>query len=523
MSEDDTHKATGAESTGDRWAIYPHVEGGFELSYYLGKKRKKKRVPRDLTTPKQRALFAKHYVEGERAKLGDDTAAEPEEERTIPTIAAFAKQWTDGDLAEDFPDNVSVIDHGANESRLRDYINPVIGDTRLDKLTIEDAQRVMRKLPSKLSVASRRHIAQVIHRVCALAVYPARHLLASPIPKGFLPKLKKGPAKGFLFRDEEARLLACTEVPIVFRMLYGFLNREGMRKEEAASLEWSDEKGPDAGGWIDLARGMVYLDDHKTVEASGARDWRLDAYVVSALRVWRKLHPDARYVFEGTDGGPIRLGHLPAKLREHLKLAGIERTELFESTATRRRIVAHDMRGIFVTVSIARGKSEGWIQRRTGHTTSAMLAKYRRGAANLSEGDEAALAPLDGAIPEFAEPLAGASAEPIGEPDTYLPEEPEVPEAPSLGVPGGETAGDCLDGCLDESGGGVSGSSDGDESLENKCGTSAQAQNRTADTWIFNPLLYQLSYPGGAVGEADTSRTRHGVNGRLLGSAARSA
>src|SRR6266481_441372 len=24
----------------------------------------------------------------------------------------------------------------------------------------------------------------------------------------------------------------------------------------------------------------------------------------------------------------------------------------------------------------------------------------------------------------------------------------------------------------------------------------ARGQNRTADTWIFNPLLYQLSYPG---------------------------
>ncbi len=34
----------------------------------------------------------------------------------------------------------------------------------------------------------------------------------------------------------------------------------------------------------------------------------------------------------------------------------------------------------------------------------------------------------------------------------------------------------------------------------------AWRRNRTADTWIFNPLLYQLSYPG--TKDQDTSRGR---------------
>ena len=196
--------------------------------------------------------------------------------------------------------------------------------------------------------------------------------------------------------------------------------------------------------------------------------------------MWRKLHPDARYVFEGTDGGPIKLGHLPAKLREQLKLAGIERTELFESTATRRRIVAHDMRGIFVTTSIARGKSEGWIQRRTGHTTSAMLAKYRRTAANLAEGNDATLEHLDRAIPEFAEHLTTASSERSEDIDTDVPEDTETHDL-------SETENDCLDDCLDGSDDAVSNSAGDDESLENEDLHGARGQNRTVDTRIFNP------------------------------------
>ncbi len=49
-----------------------------------------------------------------------------------------------------------------------------------------------------------------------------------------------------------------------------------MRKDEACALEWSDTRKAGAVGWVDLDRGTVHLDEHKTADTSGARDWPLN-------------------------------------------------------------------------------------------------------------------------------------------------------------------------------------------------------------------------------------------------------
>ncbi|WP_437662304.1 tyrosine-type recombinase/integrase [Sorangium sp. So ce1182] len=83
-------------------------------------------------------------------------------------------------------------------------------------------------------------------------------------------------------------------VPLCFRIYYGFLTREGMRADEAGTLEWSD---------VDLKRGAVVLDENKTDDP---RAWALSPDVVRALRAYRELCPDNRHVFVGPKGD-----HLP--------------------------------------------------------------------------------------------------------------------------------------------------------------------------------------------------------------------
>ncbi len=66
------------------------------------------------------------------------------------------------------------------------------------------------------------------------------------------------------------------------------------------------------------------------------------------------------------------------------------RRELVTGQTGRRALRAHDLRGSFVTVALARGATEAWVTDRTGHTTSTQLAVYRRaarGAAELGLGD----------------------------------------------------------------------------------------------------------------------------------------
>ncbi len=69
-----------------------------------------------------------------------------------------------------------------------------------------------------------------------MAVYPARLRELSPLPKGWLPKVKGKKADQWLYPAEEAKVLVCRELPLAERLLFGFLAREGMRGSEALSL-----------------------------------------------------------------------------------------------------------------------------------------------------------------------------------------------------------------------------------------------------------------------------------------------
>jgi integrase len=64
----------------------------------------------------------------------------------------------------------------------------------------------------------------------------------------------------------------------------------------------------------------------------------------------------------------------------------------------------HDLRGTFVTLSLANGRTETWVQDRTGHTPSAMLNRYRRAARSATELGLGPLRPLQLALPELRLP-----------------------------------------------------------------------------------------------------------------------
>jgi len=125
-------------------------------------------------------------------------------------------------------------------SRLTHHVYPIIGSIPIDRLTLNMCEEVMRRLPEQHAVKTRRNVGQLITRLLKLAVYPCRYLDRSPIPPGFLPNSSTRKAHAFLYPDEDRRLMACAAVPFEFRILYGFLTREGTRSHEATALTWSD-------------------------------------------------------------------------------------------------------------------------------------------------------------------------------------------------------------------------------------------------------------------------------------------
>src|SRR5690606_25797759 len=122
----------------------------------------------------------------------------------VPTFGELADKWTSGELAELYPDHVAVKRSvETDKTRLKHHILPHVKDVPLTRFTLDHADEGMRKQPTDRSPATRRHVAQVIHRVLRLAVYPCRIIKSSPIPSGWLPKPGKLKARTYLRPDED--------------------------------------------------------------------------------------------------------------------------------------------------------------------------------------------------------------------------------------------------------------------------------------------------------------------------------
>lgn len=305
-----------------------------------------------------------------------------------PTFADVAELWTSGELARRYPDAFSKPTKRSvddDKQRVR-HLNQTIGDVPITAFSREHAHAAMAALPpTAKSVASRRHYAQIINRVINVAVEPMGLIAFSPLGKSWMPKigkLKQG--KVFLYPSEITTLLSCTAIQLHRRILYMLGAYEGFRKSEAQNLTWAD---------LDLTLGIVKLDKNKT---DTARSWALDPGCAEALRRWQKLNPGPGLVvppFGGRKQADI--------LRGDMKRAGLTRAELFGGE-NRIAMRLHDLRGTFTTLALATGKTESWVQSRTGHSSSTMIARYRQLARTAEEVGLGWFEPAYAIIPELA-------------------------------------------------------------------------------------------------------------------------
>jgi integrase len=333
------------------------------------------------------------------------------------TFEDFGRKWTSNELAREFRRRVKHLIHDGNAARLERHVYPIvyrpkivngdatcigmrIGEIPLTRFTVEHADFVLAQ--PTLPEASVYHLASLIRRICNLAVVPAKLLKQSPLPSKWAPGPNPQKEKSYLFPREEALLLALKEVPLVRRLLYGFMNREGPRKENAVTIAWDQltlEGIPDGGG-------HVVLDLTKNGRGGS---WALDPGTAEALRRWQTICPSKTYVFPAgavpahrKKERPMYVDKLADQLRRDLKKAGVVRPKLFEKSKHRMNLRAHDLRGTFVTLSLANGRTEAWVATRTGHRSTLMIARYRTQATTAEELSLGKLAPLHLAIPELA-------------------------------------------------------------------------------------------------------------------------
>ncbi len=360
-----------------------------------------------------RTLAGAVQVAGELLAAG---AFDPSGTPDAPTFGKVVDEWVAGELADRFPHQVKMAGAGhLDTARARckmDCFDP-IRDVPVNLVTKALCDEVMRRLPlppgkTEMSGSTRRQYALLITRVLNLAEL-AGYIDRTPIPRGWLPTA--GPRKRFpiLYPSEDTKLLACATVPLEWRLYYGFLHREGMRKSEAADLQFRD---------LDLDNGTISLDENKT---DNARWWKLGPGVAAALATWRKRRkagPDD-LVFVEANGGALTAQHMADRVRGHLADAGIDRADITSTGPNKGRFGTHCFRRSFATRSLAGGKGDDWVRQRTGHTTDELL-RYRQAAKGLAELELGEVAPLDEAIPELAPPPPEA-----GPPEPIAPGVPQ--------------------------------------------------------------------------------------------------
>ncbi len=334
--------------------------------------------------------------------------ARPQFDDTI-TFKQFAEKWYMGELHELYPRLIKTKKTADQDRQfLTKWVFPHIGSIPLLAVTTEHCEDVVNELPPETSDYVARHVAQVMRRLFKLAVYPAKLVKTSPILQGFVPSIRSKKARTYLYADEDRMLLGCTDIYLVLRLLYGVLDREGLRVSEAITLDFVD---------LDLKNGMIHLDRNKTDDK---RSWALDPDVAEALRIWKKyFHPKPSpqsrvfiYPDESREAGePLASATRAEELRANLRKAGCSRAHLYERSDERRPVCVHDLRATFITISLAQAKTESWVASRTGHKSSKMINEYRRQAQCHAEVVMGGLAPLVEAIPEFAAVRANLAAQ----------------------------------------------------------------------------------------------------------------
>jgi integrase len=388
---------------GRGWTAFRR-SGQWVVKYKARGKWTQHRLPRRVQSEADVRHYVAVFLRAERAELKERAVAP-----APPVVAGITRDlrfrelaalWTGGELASRFPDHVRVKrSTRTDKSRLDSYILPHIGDRLVVEFEgtagVDIASEVMTHLPplKDFSRSSRRQVAQIIHRLLGLAAFPLRLLSVNPLPRGWLPRISEPKAKSYIYPREDEKLLGCTQVPLLNRLYYGFLAREGLRASEARGMQIRD---------VDLRHGVINLDQNKTNEP---RAWPMYAGVRDALkRYLARQRPNAKpddLLFADASGRRPPGDGLARALRRDLRQAGVKRRQLFQVGEHRLRLRGHDLRATFVTTNLAAGETETWISDRTGHTSSKMIATYRRTARTHRELKLGKLEPLVDAIPEL--------------------------------------------------------------------------------------------------------------------------
>jgi len=314
---------------------------------------------------------------------------------TLSTFRDVAEAWTSGKLTELYPGHKLLpkkLSRKADTVKVSVFL-PLLGAKLVRDITKAHTDEARRLIPSGVEDSTRLAYLKTLRLVLKIAHDPLD--LIDTIPMRSLPKGDDGRQFWFLFPQEEARLLGEEDkVPLLYRVLYGFLSRNGTRISETLRLTY---------GHVDFTSGRIRIEAAWT-KTQRPRFWKLDKDVLRALKRWRAAQgnpPDEARIFGGRTG-KLTSHTIRKRFREDLLAAGIDRAELHQRTLKEGSLRVHDLRASFITLALRAGWPLKTIMARSGHESVTVLQKYDRLVQDANELDLPPwFAEMDQAIPEF--------------------------------------------------------------------------------------------------------------------------
>lgn len=339
-------------------------------------------VPLGFSVAEARAFIASMQANEDRehtfylAKLGPAPKAEPVEQ------GETVDQWHDRFL----PTKRCGAGHRrVSLSSWSKWISPVLGKKRMASLTkadVEDLRDFLdRSLAAGLLAPS---TAGNVWSTLTSALKAAAdgkdrtlRVLAAPVHTGVLPP-NSGASRErpWLYPNEWLLLASCAEVPLEWRQVYGVALYTGLRPNELRALTWGD---------VDLRAGIVHVTKAWDPEArevkppktrAGRREIPIRPELAALLAAMKGTHKSSELVC------PIVWRKIAVRFRAHLRLAGVVRRRLFDSTATEEEIDFRSLRDSYATWSSLAGVDPLTLRRELGHEELETTDRYVKAAAS---------------------------------------------------------------------------------------------------------------------------------------------
>jgi integrase len=307
------------------------------------------------------------------------------------TVAQYAERWCN------WRDSRGLGCVAKDRVKLARHVFPMLGAFEVAAVSRDDLKRFVAALDARASAGFHRTaggqrlpfgwktavnvwstVRALFRDACGAKRVDLCVLDANPASGVAGPDTGARKAKTYLWPSEFGALVGCDGVPVRWRRLVALAVYTFARAGELAALRWDD---------VDLEHGTIHI--HRSTD--GARDRTKPTKTDAARRIPIEpaLLPLLRAMHDEADGrgNVVRLpssGKQSSKLKHYLARAGVSRTDLFVSDATRKALTFHDLRATGITWMAVRGDDALKIMQRAGHAGFDTTRIYMREAENLS-------------------------------------------------------------------------------------------------------------------------------------------